>query len=253
MSITYREDPDLKFLQFCDNDDLEMLFKFLTTDKKKELRVTEELTAEARYEKCNGNYKEIWDLIAGELQLFGADTIASMFRGGKGVLYKEILKDVCDKLKVNYNNKSDVVKIEQNLLLKIVEDSLDKMDDEAKRKFAEQFNLNVPNLSAATIMAALQIALKAGGFKGYMLATVVANALAKSLLGRGLSLSLNAGFIRGLSILAGPIGIALSILLSLPLFTGPAYRVTIPCVIQVAYMRQKHLGGAAAEETVAVS
>ncbi|MFL9996938.1 hypothetical protein PQR34_37965 [Paraburkholderia sediminicola] len=38
-----------------------------------------------------------------------------MFRGGKGVTYKEVLCDVCDKLDVNYSKKSSVEMISESL------------------------------------------------------------------------------------------------------------------------------------------
>jgi uncharacterized protein YaaW (UPF0174 family) len=65
-------------------------------------------------------------LIAAEIQCFGANTFVTMFRGGKGVFYREVLMDVCDKLKVNYSKDAKTAFIEDNLLLKILRDSLEK-------------------------------------------------------------------------------------------------------------------------------
>lgn len=241
MGIVYREDPNLEFLLYCSNEDLKVLVEFLIKDKNGEIRFTESLTAEARFKSCGGKYQRIWDLIAGELQLFGADSIATALRGGKGVLYKEILEDVCKRLKVNYNPRSAIAKIEQNLLFKIIEDSLENMTDGEKREFAEQMNLNISQLSPAAITGALQIAIQAGGFTAYKLSMIVANSVAKYLTGTGLSLAVNSSLARGISVFAGPIGWVFTGILTLPLITGPAYRVTIPSVIQIAYMRQKYL------------
>lgn len=239
--MAYREDKDLEFLQFCDNDDLKLLVDFLTKGKDGNKRLTEELLSNERFKNCGGNYAEVWDLIAAELQCFGADSILTLFRGGKGVLYREILTDVCDKLKVNYNSKSKIEKIEENLLLKIVEDSLEKMSEEDKREFAKRMNINISNLSSVAIMAALQGAIRLGGFASYHLALIIANSTAKLIAGRGLALVANAGLTRGLAVFAGPVGWVISGFLTLPMITGPAYRVTIPSVIQVSYMRQKGL------------
>lgn len=241
MSVKYIEDPDLLFLQFCDNDDLDVLVKYLIYDKDGTLRNAEELSGEERFKKCKGNYVKIWDLIAGELQLFGGDSISNFIRGGEGVLYKEILCDVCDKISVNYNENSDVIKIENNLIMKVVEDTLEKMTEEEKRNFADDFHIDLTNVSTAGIMTAIQIAIRAGGFASYRVALVVANSVSKFILGRGLALATNAGLTRVLSIFAGPIGWAISAILTIPAFTGPAYRVTIPSVLQIAYMRQKSL------------
>jgi uncharacterized protein YaaW (UPF0174 family) len=174
--------------------------------------------------ECNENYIKAWDEIAGEFQRFGADSIATWFRGNKGVLYKEILSDVCKKMKVNYNKKSQIERIEGNLLLKIIEDSLEKMTDEEKREFAKGMKINIVNLSTVAIMVALQGAINIGGFASYQLATIVANSFARVLIGRGLVLAANAAMMRGLAMFAGPIGLAISALLALPLITSPAYR-----------------------------
>jgi uncharacterized protein YaaW (UPF0174 family) len=41
-------------------------------------------------------YKNSWKAIAAEIQLFGGDTVANLFRG-KGVMYREVLEDVAKK------------------------------------------------------------------------------------------------------------------------------------------------------------
>ncbi len=48
------------------------------------------------------------------------------------------------------------------------------------------------------------------------------------------------GVLRGLAILGGPIGLAITTILTVPAISGAAYRVTIPSVIQIAYMRRAY-------------
>ena len=62
---------------------------------------------------------------------------------------------------------------------------------------------------------------------------------AKFLTGRGLTIAANAALTKWLSVFAGPIGWAVTALWTVIDIAGPAYRVTIPAVIQIAYMRQK--------------
>ena len=297
--MAYRKDPDLEFLQFCDNEDLEILVDYLIKDESYLSKIhnyvagkneqTEEhtvrgrfrkiindsddwtkrvtsfrwtggLVSEERFQNCNGNYQQIWDLIAGELQLFGADTLVTTFyRWGEGVFYREILLDVSDHLKVEFDKKSETFKIENALLLKLFKDTeemLEKMDEKEKEKFckkmledmteeekkeyAKSANIDFINLSSVTMMATLQMFIRMGGFSSYQIAVIVANSVAKSLLGRGLSFAGNAALTRYMAIFAGPVGWAISALLTLPMLSGPAYRVTVPSVIQIAYMRQKY-------------
>ena len=82
-------------------------------------------------------------------------------------------------------------------------------------------------------------ALRLGGFGTYKMAVVVANAVAKSLLGRGLTFAGNATLTRTLGVALGPIGWIITVLWTAIDIASPAYRVTISCVIQVAYMRLK--------------
>lgn len=163
-----------------------------------------------------------------------------MFRGG-GVLYKEILCDVCDKIKVNYNKSQNTQTIEQGLFMKILSDSLDKMSEEDLKNISNELGLKTTKFTSQAVMGALQIAIKQSGFVAYRIALIVANAIAKAVLGRGLSLAANAGIARTIGIFAGPIGWIITGLWTVADIAGPAYRVTIPAVIQVAFLRQVYL------------
>ena len=99
--MAYRLDEDLEFLGHCTDEELNVLFETLTKDKDGETRYSESITGNARYQMYRSEYSKYWDLIAEEIQLFGSNSVASILRGNKGVFYKEILIDVCDKLKVN--------------------------------------------------------------------------------------------------------------------------------------------------------
>lgn len=238
--MAYRSDSDLEFLAFCSNDDLEILVEVLTKDKDGETRWTEELTMSEEFKRHSPNHRKYWKLIAAEIQTFGANTFATIFRWGEGVLYREILTDVCDKLEVNYNKKSPVSQIEVNLFMKILTDSLNNMNAEELKEVVESMGLPTgKNYTKEAILVALQIAIKQSGFFAYQSAVIIANAVAKALIGRGLTFAANATLTRAISVFAGPIGWAITALWTMIDLAGPAYRVTIPAVIQVAYMRLK--------------
>lgn len=237
MVLKYRGDKDLVFLKYCENDDLDILVKYLTDNKKGEKRINQELTKEEMYKKYQPDHRKYWDLIAAELQGYGSNSIATMFRGGNGVYYREILIDVSKKMKVNFNKDSSVEIIERNLLMKILIDSIDKMDKEELKKVIKELNLETDNINKQAVLAALQVAIKAGGFKSYQLAVIVANAVARQILGRGIALGGNTALARALGVFAGPIGWIIVGLWGVIDIAGPAYRVTIPAIIQIAYMR----------------
>lgn len=240
MGVIYRKDANLEFLSRCNNDDLAILIDYLTKGTSGELRISQQLTTEPQFINCNYEYNKVWYLIAGELQLYGADSIVSYFRGGEGVLYQEILSDVCKKLKVEFPSSHDVLDLEKALFLKIAGDSLKQMSDNEKMAIADSLNINHTRLTVVGLRAALQTGIRMGGISAYQLASIIANNTAKIILGRGLSQAANIGLARNLAIFAGPLGWLITSLLSIPILSGPAYRVTIPAVIQVAYMRLKY-------------
>ena len=239
--MAYRFDEDLEFLRSMQNTDLDTLVEILI-GKEGSGNLTEELTSNPLYKKFYPDHTKYIEEIMGEIQCFGSNTFATMFRGGKGVLYKEILCDVCDKVKVNYNKNSSVERIEGELFAKILEKAIEQMDSKELEQIAKEINKSA-NISSAmgfgkqAALAAMQGAIKAGGFASYQLALIVANAVAKQVIGRGLTFAANAGLTRALSIFAGPIGWIVTGLWTGVDLAGPAYRITMPAVIEVAYLR----------------
>lgn len=178
------------------------------------------------------------DLIADEIRLFGGNTFANLARGGVGVPYREVVCDVADKMKVSYNKASTVERIELLIVQKIFEDSIEKMTEEDRQKIIKDLGIRgIPVGSSATMI--MQAIIKMGGFKSYQIAVIVANSIAKFILGRGLSFAANASLTKIMSIFAGPLGWVISSLWTLIDIAGPSYKTTIPCVIHVAMLRQK--------------
>ena len=235
--MAYRHDPDLEFLSKVKSSDLNFLVRVLTEGKDGDVRLTEELTTHDRYKESNPDHHAYWDLVAAEIQCFGANTLATLFRGGEGVLYKEVLTDVCDKMKVNYNRDSSVETIELYLLMKVLADSMKEMSPEELEAVCEDLGLSPKRYTLEAVTIALQTAIRQGGFLPYKIAVIVANAVWGALFGVGLPLVANAALTRLMSIFAGPIGWTLSAAWLLVDIAGPAYRVTHRAVIMVAQLR----------------
>lgn len=240
--MAYRIDKDLDFLREIQSEDLNDLVYCLTHDRDGAVRFAEELTSSDRYKLHHPDHSQYWQHIAAEIQCFGANTFATMIRGGEGVMYKEVLTDVCDKLKVNYNKESSTQTIENNLLMKILTDAVEKMTPAELKELAEATGVkNTDGITAETMLAIFQAAFRVGGFKSYQLTLIIVNAILKALIGRGLSFAGNAALTRTMAVLAGPIGWVITGLWTAIDIAGPAYRVTIPAIIQVAVLRQKNL------------
>lgn len=237
--MAYRDDTGLKFLGTLSSDELDDLVKIITHDTDGEVRFTETLTSKDIYKRNYPNHSVYWQDVAEEIQCFGGNTFANIFRGGRGVEYKEILCDVCDQLKVNYNKYASVELIEENLLMKILRDALDKMTPEEMRELGKELGIeSVGNLNSQAFIAIFQSIFKAGGFKSYKLTLIIVNAIMKALTGSGLKLATNASLMRAMSVLTGPIGWAMTTAWTMFDIAGTAYRVTIPAVIQIAYLRK---------------
>ncbi len=220
-------DPDLNFLLQCKNEDLKTLADYLVYDPKdKKMRETESLSTTMEYRNYYPNQMvKVVPQMVEELGLFGGNTFVNIFRG-KGVPYKTILCDVCDKLKVNYNKKSPIDVIERYLLQKVMYDSIDNMSAEEIQELGEDYGFK----NAADIKRALGV----GTPMYFRVLVLISQALVKRM-----GMAAAANFLGGrlISILAGPIAwIATGIWAAIDI-AGPAYRVTTPCVVLIATMR----------------
>ena len=233
------DDYDLvPLLRSTSNELLDPLVGYLTDDG--EGRISSELDSTGAYIAHHPDHLKYVDEIAAEIQLFGGNTIANQIRG-YGVQYAEICRDVAKRLKVNFNETAPVENVESQILMKVLEDAWDKMDEEEKRAFLKELGINNKILPTALPLIAVQAAMNASGFLAYRIAVIVANAVAQIVLGRGLTFATNRALTKGLGIFAGPIGWAVTALWTTIDLASPAYRVTIPSVIQIALIRQDNM------------
>ena len=240
MSYTY--DADLEFLGQCSDEQLRELADILMKDKDGKLRYTEEITKTKEYKIYEHRYSRYWKILAGELQLFGGNSVVNnIFRFGRGVKYDEILNDVLDKINVPYNKSSHIINKEDALIEKIFSDMLEDMPEEKKMELVKDMDLKVTGFGNQAIMAAVQAGIRAGGFLSYQITVIVANYIARLLLGRGLTLATNTALTKGLSLFIGPIGWVVTGVWTAFDITGPAMRVTLPACVIVAFLRKTTL------------
>ncbi|GAA7081604.1 hypothetical protein ID0189_14090 [Helicobacter pylori] len=180
--------------------------------------------------------------IAEELQCYGGNTFINFFRD-EGVLYKEVLCDVCDHLKVNYHEESETSLIEKNMLSKLLKDSLEQMSKKDLEELLHELGMTIDKMigeNKQVLIASVLTLFKAGDSHSYALAIAVADAMVRQTLGHGLSSVVGkVALKKTLGILAGPIGwVITGALVSINL-AGPAYRVTVPACVLVATLRKK--------------
>ncbi len=174
----------MEFLKRLSSNDLKDLFDALVYDEDGEKRFTEGLTLSEEYKRHGNDYAKYPTRIAEELQRYGGNTFINFFRD-EGVLYKEILCDACDHLKVNYHEESPTSLIEQNMLAKLLKDSLEQMSKKDLEELGHELGMtNIDKVigeNKQLLIASVLTLFKAGGSHSYMLAIAVADAMVKKL------------------------------------------------------------------------
>lgn len=180
--------------------------------------------------------------IAAEIQTFGGNSVANIARGGRGVCYREIVDDVAGTFGVKLDGSTPVETVESAIQRAVLKRAYTGMSDNEKRDLFQTAGLSAPAaLPKAIPVAVLQALVAGSGFAVYKTAAIVANAVARLVIGRGLTFVGNQTLMKGISAFAGPIGWTVTAAWTAVDLAGPASRVTIPSVLHIAYLRQKQL------------
>ena len=234
-----KNDKDLMFLARCKNNDLKRLVDIMTFDRDGKVRYAEQLTNSDAYIYCYPNRLQMmWQEIADELQRFGGNTLMNVCRGS-GVRYREILNDVCRKMEVYHTGRESTAYLEEKLLQKMCLTAVDNMSEEDLRAMTEELDMPTKNPKRYAMVAAMQLAIRKGGALFARIAAYITKVIARMLLGRGVVMVGSNTISKAIGIAGGPIGWAISVGWMIYDITSPAYRVTIPCVMQVACMRMQ--------------
>lgn len=229
-------------LRNAEVNDLTILVDLITDDGAGRISLSSEACAQLVTAKAARRFDEqTLALIAEELSRFGGNSLANLFRRGAGVPYKEIVCDVAKHLKVPFSADSECALIEMAIISKVLQQAVGKMTEEQREElFSTLGSKYTPGMGPAALVGALA-GLKLSGFGALQAATIVAEASATALLKTAFTTGATQGAARSIGALVGPIGWAITAIWTTYDLASPAYRVTVPCVIQIAYMRQKTL------------
>ena len=224
MNVNYLNDSDLDFLQHCSEEQLANFARLLTHNEKGKTRLSSVLMRNELFKSMEGHpeqHRRNWQLIAGELQHFGGDSIANK-------LYRAILLDVSKRLKLKADKEMSTFEIEQQLLEQFLRNTWKKMDEEHKQEFLHAVDARVNELEELLplLMKDKLLAKGVSHLLSSQLTRILRTHAAMSVLGHGL--------LRGAG-LGGPVGAALN---GVKAVSGSAYRVTIPAVLQIACLRR---------------
>lgn len=230
MNVTYLNDDDLDFLQHCSEELLANITRLLTHNEKGKARLSSVLSHNELFKSMEGHpeqHRRNWQLIAGELQHYGGDSIANKLRG-HGKLYRAILLDVSKRLKIKADKEMSTFEIEQSLLEHFLRNAWQKMDAEHKQEFLQAVDAKVSELEELLplLMKDRNLAKGVSHLLSGQLTRILRTHAAVSVIGHGL--------LRGAG-LGGPVGAALN---GVKAVSGSAYRVTIPAVLHIACLRR---------------
>lgn len=175
--------------------------------------------AEILQYKENNQNVDRWKAIATEIQTYGGDTIANTVRG-HGVPYKEILQNICYQLKILKTD--DVYEMENDLLAHVLHNK--SLERGTAQEIIEY--LKNPPLEEKQKINCLALLITTSKVS----ASVNTTARTIQLVGGS-----------RMSAWAWAAPAAILSLTMLPIFSGPAYRITLFACLHVACLRRKLL------------
>ena len=241
MSAHYTFDADLDtVLQAASNEELAPLVQFIKASS-----FSERLTSDDSFVRYYPNHARYCHVISAEIRAFGGHTIVNLLRGGKGPDYHTVVADVLKHMKIDYQEDDNIFELERKLIAYVMKDMYGKMDNEQRELIVSEVKQYQSNDGALVVKALEKGDLAQLSPKALLLlSSVISSSIAK-IMGVSVSISNALGSALGQSankiqtLLNMSVDVLYSIFNSIYEFGGPAYKVTVPCVIHVAMLRVK--------------
>ncbi|MEQ4973750.1 YaaW family protein [Enterobacter cloacae] len=215
----------VQLLLNADKGDIDLLIDYVTNTGKFGFSMSDNVKAVLQDAKRQDiPDEETLRLLVRELQHFGGNTFVNLFRRN-GVSYSEIVDDVASHLKMKVPAAASVEEKEALIINCVFTSSWKKMSDDERRQIMRDMGINGS--------ASMDIPV-------WQRAALVANGLAQTTAGKVLPLIAGLGIGRVLGVLTGPVGLAITGLYAAYGISNPAFRVTLPCVVQIAWIRLKN-------------
>lgn len=215
----------VQLLLNADKGDIDLLIDYVTNTGKFGFSMSDSVKAvlqDAKHQDIPD--EETLRLLVRELQHFGGNTFVNLFRRN-GVSYSEIVDDVASHLKMKVQADASVEEKEALIIDCVFTSSWKKMSDDERRQILRGMGIS------ASVSLDIPVWQKA---------VLVANGLAQTTAGKVLPLIAGLGIGRVLGVLTGPVGLAITGLYTAYDISNPAFRVTLPCVVQIAWIRLKN-------------
>ncbi|MDV1444084.1 hypothetical protein RZQ47_20525 [Klebsiella variicola subsp. variicola] len=219
------DDALVQLLLNADKGDIDLLIDYVTNTGKLGFSMSDSVKTVLQDAKRQDiPDEETLRLLVRELQHFGGNTFVNLFRRN-GVSYSEIVADVASHLKMKAPAAASVEEKEALIIDCVFTSSWKKMSDDERSQILRDMGINGS--------ASMDIPV-------WQRAALVANSLAQTTAGKVLPLIAGLGIGRVLGVLTGPVGLAITGLYTAYDISNPAFRVTLPCVVQIAWIRLKN-------------
>lgn len=235
-----------QLLAKANSEYLDLLVDYITDGGKGRLMLSATNCKALVQAKAAGEYSEAQlELLITELLHFGGNSIANMWRS-EGAPWASIVVDVLDHLKGKREDGDSIIQLERRVLVQLLRHFWSKLSGAELEPLCEVLKVNgMPDQDQLEV---LRQAVMGASEVGLILTKILAASMATSTFGAGAALTgiswggaaagvalFAAG--RGAAIALGPIGLALGGIWSAFNLTGPAFRVTVPCVVLIALIR----------------
>ena len=209
----------------ADKGDIDLLIDYITNTGKLGFSMSDSVKTVLQDAKRHDvPDEETLRLLVRELQHFGGNTFVNLFRRN-GVSYSEIVDDVASHLKMKVPAAASIEEKEALIIDCVFTSSWKKMSDDERRQILRGMGIS------ASVSLDIPVWQKAA---------LVANGLAQTTASKVLPLIAGLGIGRVLGVLTGPVGLAITGLYTAYDISNPAFRVTLPCVVQIAWIRLKN-------------
>lgn len=231
-------------LAVAEVDDLSVLTDYITDSGEGRMSLDSDICARLVSAAKRGTFSQSdRELIGKEVLLYGGNSVANAFRSiwtiaSNGsdlettISYDELVHDVAKQIGAELHPEKNVQSTERAILFSLFRKSLDTLDrtERAAALVAVGVTERAVAASAPAIATVSTVAIGA----------MVAGGMARQALGRTLSF-VTPSLVPSMAAFSGPIGLVLGGLWSAAGLASPAYRITIPCVVQLAHMRATYL------------
>jgi len=211
-TVVPRDLPLIDLLSKASSDDLNVLADLITDNEKGRVALDSKVKITIRNHRAKGSLQSISDVLEAEIRAFGSNSIVNMFRSSS-VSYLELATDVAKKLDGKPTASHDVFAIEEIVMR------------QALSKYAGVKSYSDYAALVGQVAQVVKLLVSAASGIGGIAATGGAAALASAIGGRLVTLA------------APPLAVAAT---GVTIFqaVSPAFRITVPAVLQIAKIRQ---------------